>query len=220
MFKSGFGTKAWLCILLALAAAMLFGACGRTADIDTANMYLVVYDGNGGYLGNKTATVRKLYCSPDSKIPNYPVSYTETEYIVSSLGLAMRAGYQLLGWYANADYTENPSGEYLYLSTDDGNGAYRLNSAGEYVQKYVASEDGRFIFVYVDELGQEDPEAAPNTYVFIDATREEGEDPLPIESGFHKCNGEEDISEIADDAVREAYRAAYAHWKEILNANI
>ena len=212
-------TKSRAIRIMLISAAIIFTAmllltgCKSKMDIDTSGMYLVVYDGNGGYLGNKTSMMRKLYCQPGSKIPDYPVDYTLNQYTVSSLGLAMRNGYQLLGWYSNADYSENDNGDYILLSLDDGNGVYTANINGEYVHKYIASEDGEFIYVFVEEPDTEnegdEPVVNENTYVFINSTPDEESTPLSVESGFYICNGDEDINSIDDDDLRAAYKNAY-----------
>ena len=190
------------------AAALILTGCGRRGEIDTSDMYLIIYDGNGGYLGNKAAQVRKLYCYPGSKIPDYPIDYAENQYTVSSLGLAMREGYQLLGWYSSATYKENASGEYIYLSTEDGNGVYEDKADGKYVRNYIKDENGDHIFIYVEQAASEEGAPAP-IYVFI-APEAEGDAPdVGIEPGFYVCNGYETINDIDNDEVREAYRKAY-----------
>lgn len=190
---------------MVLMAAGLTG-CGRTIDVNTSGMYLVVYDGNGGYLGNKTSTMRKLFCTPGSKIPDYPVDYVDNQYTVPSLGLAMREGYQLLGWYYSATYSEAEGGEYLLLSLNDGNGVYESDANGKYVRSYVQSDDGGYIYVPVEEAPA-DTEAP--AWVYIGAAAE-GETALSKEPGFYFCNGTEMIKEIDDDALRAAYEKAYA----------
>ena len=190
-----------LVLVLAAIVPMLSG-CANGIDVDTSDMFLVVYDGNGGYLGNKTATIRKMYCEPGSKIPDYPVDYSENQYTVSSLGLAMREGFNLMGWYASDDakYTKSENGEYVYLSTDDGNGIFEINPNGEYVRKYEKSEDGDYIYVHVEEAQTEE-----DTYIYIDASLKDAEEEPeitdePIENGETEAEAPEEITETEDGA--------------------
>lgn len=196
--------------LAVIAAALALCGCGKKGDVDTDGMYLVVYHGNGGYLGNKTATERKLFCWPDSKIPNYPSDYNTSAYTVSSLGLAMRSGYELLGWYTSAEYTTSAAGQYIALDTAAGYGVYESNAQGGFVKKYMADDHGEYIYVYFEEPaanGENDPE---DRYVLITPQLDgEGHDQLTVASGFYICNGAADWSEIADDVLRDAYEAAY-----------
>ncbi|MBO4217270.1 MAG: hypothetical protein J5940_04955 [Clostridia bacterium] len=196
-------------ILVLAAAAVILTGCGGSGEIDTTGMYLVIYDGNGGYLGNKAAQVRKLFCSPGSKIPDYPVDYTENQYTVPSLGLAMRDGYQLLGWYSSATYKEDASGEYIYLALEDGSGVYEERADGKYVRNYIKDENGEYIFVYVENAPAAEEGAPAPTYVFIAQDAEEGAPDIGIEPGFYICNGAETINDIDNDEVRNAYRKAY-----------
>ena len=189
-------------VVLALVVACLvpvLSGCANSIDVDTSGMYLVVYDGNGGYLGNKSATVRKMYCEPGSKIPDYPVGYTENQYTVPSLGLAMREGFNLMGWYASDDakYTPSENGEYVFLSADDGNGIYEINPNGEFVRKYVNDEDGEFIYVRVEEAT-----APEDTYIYIDASvKDEADEP---ETGDEVIADEEiDAEAPADEETEE-----------------
>ena len=160
-----FVTAAVLIIMIGSLVPMLSG-CKSGNEVDTSGMYLVVYDGNGGYLGNKSSTVRKLYCNQGSKIPDYPVEYSDNQYTVSSLGRAMREGYNLMGWYASDDatYKESENGEYVFLSVEDGNGIYEIDPSGEYVRKYQKSDDGEFVYVHVEESENEN-----DTFVFINS---------------------------------------------------
>jgi|GEM_PF-1521862 len=198
--------------IIMLLTAFFAASCAGVIDIDTSGMYLVIYNGNGGYLGNKTATVRKLYCYPGSKIPDYPVDYSTNQYTVSSLGLAMRSGYQLMGWYTNADYALDDNAGYIRLEAADGNGVFVNSVDGAYVRKYVADENGNSVFVYFEEgaESEEGEEPTPDTYIFLFADPEADEEHIiTVESGFYICNGPEDISEIDDDALRAAYKEAY-----------
>lgn len=203
-----------LLVCAVILSALLFAGCASGDDVDTSGMLLVVYHGNGGFLGNKTATERKLFCQPGSKIPNYPVDYKTSEYTVPSLGLAMRSGYDLLGWYTseNADYTQSETGHYVYLSVEDGCGVYEDDPAGVFVRKYVPSESGRYVHVYLEEQpaageGEENP---PKGYVLIvPHFDDDGKPTLGVEPGFYVCGGPEDWSEISDDALREAYEEAF-----------
>lgn len=213
-FKNKSGKLHILAVALVLLVASLvpvLSGCSGEIDIDTSDMYLVVYDGNGGYLGNKTATVRKLFCEPGSKIPDYPVDYTKNQYTVPSLGLAMREGYNLVGWYASedAEYRPSETGEYVYLSTDDGNGIFEMDPSGEYVRKYELNEKGDFIFVHVEESTSEE-----DSYIYIDAnpvrnTADAAEpDGEPVADGVEDTDGESlTDGEQADEPETDAAEA-------------
>lgn len=197
-----------LVMLLSSLVPILTG-CGSSIDVDTSGMYLVVYDGNGGYLGNKSSTVRKLFCQPGSKIPSYPVTYSENQYTVSSLGLAMRDGYNLLGWYASdaATYKEAENGEYVYLSADEGNGIFEIDPNGEYVRKYEKAENGEYVYVHVEEAESgSEGEAVENTYVFINSVihvdNEENTEETDVLIDEETAETAEDTEE-AEDAVAE-----------------
>ena len=214
MTKAKRALNTFATLLLVCFFCIMLTSCGETADIDTSGMLLVVYDGNGGYLGNKTAMVRKLYAPSGSKIPDYPVDYTTNQYTVPSLGLAMREGYQLLGWYANADYKLNPAGDYLKLEQAAGNGIYELSAEGTVVKKYISRENGPYVFISFEEPAapEEGEEPTANTYVFLKNDPEAPEEErfaLSNGAGFYICNGEETFMEIDDDALRAAYQKAY-----------
>lgn len=157
-------------ILLLLIMAVLIGVlagCTGSAEVNYDDLYSVIYDGNGGYLGNKTSTVRKLQVAEGSKIPKYFQEYTQDSYVVSSLGLATRQGYNLKGWYleANAQYAPNPLGAYVYLDLEDGNGTYKIDDEGLYVYGYVIDTEGTLVFINVEELSEDDdPETAEYIY--------------------------------------------------------
>jgi len=204
-----------LFVIMMFSVVAVLASCSGGKDIDTNGMLLVIYNGNGGYLGNKAAQVRKLYCVPGSKIPDYPTDYTTNQYTVSSLGLAMHEGYNLLGWYANADYAPNPKGNYIKLAADEGNGVYELSAEGEYVRKYIASESGDRIYVYLEEAHRNEAdesaaEAPAVQYVFLMNDPEAPEEEqISVEPGFYLCSGEETFNDIDDDALRAAYEKAY-----------
>lgn len=202
-------------VLILFAAATALIGCGKGSDVDTSGMYQVVYDGNGGFLGNKTSTMRKVFCYPNSKIPDYPVTYGSSQYTVSSLGLAMRQGFTLLGWYTSADYSETENGTYLELKTENGYGIYEADSNGTFVYKTIADESGPLIFVFAEapQTRSDDSGAEPaqNSYILLLPTfDEEGNALLSVTPGFYICNSEADYGDIADDALREAYAAAFA----------
>lgn len=158
--------KVLLLLILSIFIGVLAGCNGRDV-INQDDLYTVIYDGNGGYLGNKTNTVRKLQVQPGSKIPKYLSEYAQDSYVVSSLGLATRQGYNLLGWYleSNAQFAPNPLGEYVYLDVNDGNGAYNIDQDGSYVFGYVQDEQGTLVFINVEELSEDDdPETAEYIY--------------------------------------------------------
>ena len=93
-------------ILFVLTLVFLFMGCTTGSETaDYSDMLLVVYDGNGGFLGNKTHTTRKLRVMPNSKIPKYTSDYEPDPYKVSSLGVAIRDGYSLKGWYLEENAT-------------------------------------------------------------------------------------------------------------------
>jgi len=147
-------------IFLLGAIAFSFLACDNTVT-EEAEYFTVIYDGNGGYLGNKTNTIRKLRVAPDSKIPKYLSDYSQDPYVVSSLGLATRDGYSLQGWYLaeNAEYAPNPDGAYVYLDLEAGNGLYRIDDQGAFVYGHVATEGGPYVFLFVQEIPDDgDPE--------------------------------------------------------------
>ncbi|MBU0997143.1 MAG: InlB B-repeat-containing protein [Firmicutes bacterium] len=156
----------FLLLIIAILASALIG-CTSNTDIEESLIYTVIYDGNGGYLGNKTYTVRKLQVAQDSKIPKYLSYYSQDSYVVSSLGLAIRSGYSLQGWYLeeNAEYAANPLGAYVYLDINDGNGLYQINAEGDYVYGYVEDTEGTLIYVNVEEIGEDvDPETVEYIY--------------------------------------------------------
>jgi len=155
-------------ILFVLLASLLLVGCNASTELIEGTSYTVIYDGNGGYLGNKTNTVRKLQVAENSKIPKYLSEYTQDSYVVSSLGLATRQGYNLLGWYLpeNAEYAPNPLGAYIYLDLEDGNGVYNINDEGQFVYGYISDENGPLIFINVEPLSEEDdPETTE--YIFF-----------------------------------------------------
>ena len=221
--------KRFLIILLfvgMMLTALLLVGCSRNSDIDTSGMYLVFYHGNGGYLGNKTATVRKLYCEEGSKLPDYPLNgdYSKGNYTVSGLGVATRSGYNLVGWYMSdaVSYVENDGGHYVYLSTDDGCGVYTQDLNGTFVRKPVEDPEGTVIFVYFEqppeEEEQEGEEAKTYKYILIAPEYDdEGNLKFIMENGFgfYVCNSPEDYENITDTDVKAAYEAAYNDGKGV-----
>jgi hypothetical protein len=160
-------SKVILVFVLSLFITVLAGCNGDV--VEEEEKYTVIYDGNGGFLGNKSSTVRKLQVSKNSKIPKYLQEYTQDPYVVSSLGLATRQGYLLKGWYQEEDATfaENVNGEYVYLDLELGNGAYVLDEEGDYVFGYVPDEEGDLIFVSVEEL-PEDAVSSETEYIYFE----------------------------------------------------
>ncbi|XMB72097.1 InlB B-repeat-containing protein [Mycoplasmatota bacterium WC30] len=159
IFKKFKFVKSIMLLLMAIMVITLT-ACNGDDDVVEEVNYTVIYDGNGGYLGNKTYSIRKLQVAENSKLPKYLSEYTQDPYVVSSLGLANRIGYTLIGWYLeeNATYQADVLGSYIYLDTDDGNGAYRINELGEYVYGYIQDDAGTLIYVNVQPLGEDDDE--------------------------------------------------------------
>ncbi|MGD9964120.1 MAG: InlB B-repeat-containing protein [Candidatus Izemoplasmatales bacterium] len=157
--------KQILIIIMLVFTISLAGCSG--GEIVEEDKYIVVYDGNGGYLGNKTYTYRKLEVSENSIIPKYLSEYAKDDpYVVSSLGLATRQGFTLMGWYLeeNAQYAPNPTGTFVYLDLEDGNGVYNINDEGDYVYGYILDENGPLIFINVEPIGENDPETTE--YIF------------------------------------------------------
>ena len=157
--------KQILIIIMLVFTISLAGCSG--GEIVEEDKYIVVYDGNGGYLGNKTYTYRKLEVSENSIIPKYLSEYAKDDpYVVSSLGLATRQGFNLMGWYLeeNAQYAPNPTGTFVYLDLEDGNGVYNINDEGDYVYGYILDENGPLIFINVEPIGENDPETTE--YIF------------------------------------------------------
>jgi hypothetical protein len=141
--------RKWLQMMLAglalVSAVFLTGCSGSTTtNIADTLVHTVIYDGNGGFLGNKTNIVRKLQVADNSKIPKYLSDYAQDPYVVSSLGLATRQGYLLKGWYLeeNATYQVSPTGAFIYLDLEEGNGLYSLDPEGDYVFGYVENPLG------------------------------------------------------------------------------
>lgn len=153
-------------LLILVVFSIVLTGCSNSGHIDLSNTYTVIYDGNGGYLGNKTNTYRKLQVAENSKIPKYLQIYSQDQYVVSSLGLATRIGYTLQGWYLaeNAEYGVNPTGAYVYLDMADGNGVYNMDSEGDYVFGYVESETGSLIYIYVEPLPEDSSLDTPYIY--------------------------------------------------------
>ncbi|HRY78449.1 MAG TPA: InlB B-repeat-containing protein [Candidatus Izemoplasmatales bacterium] len=165
--------RKWLKMMLAgIALVLTFVLTGcsgsTTTDIADTLVHTVIYDGNGGFLGNKTNIIRKLQVADNSKIPKYLSDYAQDPYVVSSLGLATRQGYLLKGWYLeeNATYQASPTGAFVYLDLEDGNGLYSLNPEGEYVFGYVENLTGTLIFISVQEIPAdiEDPDLVEYIY--------------------------------------------------------
>ena len=196
-----------LCALILIPAAALgLSGCGSSGEIDTTGMILVVYDGNGGYLGNKSATVRKLFCNPGSKIPDYPVDYSQNQYTVPSLGLANKNGYQLLGWYRpdDVEYSPSATGEYVYLDTAAGNGVYSLSASGSLVRGFSESPDGDYVELFVEDANAE--EGQEITYIFLNAAANPG---ITVPSGFYVCTTPDDIASVQGDELKAAYEKAF-----------
>lgn len=201
-----------LLVGLILSLSVLLSGCANKREISTDGMFLVIYDGNGGYLGNKATTVRKLYCTPGDPIPDYPTEYTDKQNTVSSLGLAMKSGYALKGWYTSADYEANENGAYVYLSADDNNGVYELDNKGQYVFTYVEDENGEFIDVsieYKTTVNDEGETVNDETvsYIYVKEAVLDEEKVL-LSPGFYIYNEETLNDGSMNELVVNAYKAA------------
>ncbi|MGM9646445.1 MAG: hypothetical protein ACI3XS_07135, partial [Eubacteriales bacterium] len=201
------------CIVIVMLLTVLFAGCSTNEDNITEGMYLVIYDGNGGYLGDKATTTRRLYCQPDSKLPLYPTDYTSNQYTVPSLGLASKSGYTLAGWYISSeqDYFETEDGEYVYLSVDDANGIITEDENGKYVIDYRVDETGKYIFVYAEVVESTDEEGytvidESVVYIFIKEEITDGENTYA--PGFYVYS--EDILDGLEPSIRTAFEEAYA----------
>ena len=155
-------TKTILIFICAVLCSVLlsgvFAACSENSSFDTSGKYLVVYNGNGGYLGSKTKTERRIYVAPDSKIPAYYDEYVDDDYILAGFGIATRTGYNLQGWYEAENITFRPSvsGSYIFLDTEEGNGAYVLDDEGDYELTYVEDENADYVHILADDSSDDD----------------------------------------------------------------
>ncbi len=152
MIKNIFARKITI-LLVILLLSMLVVGCTTNNNHNYSDMILVVYDGNGGYLRNKTDVERKILVEPNSKIPRYSDELLDDPYSTSSLGLATRSGYNLMGWYLaeNATYTIDPLGTFVYLDEAQGHGVYTLDPEGDYILGYVENVAGKVVFIQVEE---------------------------------------------------------------------
>lgn len=157
-----------------LMIVVLIAGCdiGGAKLPDLSERYTVIYDGNGGVLGNKTFTTRKLLVKPGSKIPRYVQEYTNKDdsYIVSSLSTAKRDGYTLRGWYREQDatYQLNENGSYIKLDVNEGNGIYTLNDQGNFVIKYNLDDEGEYVYITIEDAPLTAMPSLP--YVFYENT--------------------------------------------------
>lgn len=140
-------------ILLAILLAAAGVGCKGNSSANYSDMILVIYEGNGGYLRNKTDTVRKILVEPNSKIPCYEDEITNNPYTTSSLGLATRVGYNLMGWYTEdkATYIADSTGTFVYLNRDDGNGVYTFDKNGDFLLGYVENVNGKIVIIEIEE---------------------------------------------------------------------
>ncbi len=159
---------------LALVSALFLTGCSgsTTTNIADTLVHTVIYDGNGGFLGNKTNIVRKLQVADNSKIPKYLSDYAQDPYVVSSLGLATRQGYLLKGWYLeeNATYQVSPTGAFIYLDLEEGNGLYSLDPEGDYVFGYVENPLGALIFISVQDIPSDVEDPNQVEYIYYQGT--------------------------------------------------
>ena len=190
MKKAKFSLRKVYIVVLIFTILLLVG-CKRdeiTIDSLTESMVLVTYDGNGGYLGNKSSTSRKLYAAIGSIIPNYLTDYTGSQYTTNGLGLAMKDGYQLLGWYIDDDEhvtykaDQTNRGEYVYLTGE--NGIYKVSSNGTYVNRFEIVENGAFVLLSVEQPA-DGSDANVRQYVYVDGEFKlfDNENANHIESG-------------------------------------
>ncbi len=193
--------KIFIVFLFTVLVSVLTG-CNTGHGVLDGEFFTVVYDGNGGFLGNKTSTVRKLQVVEGSKLPKYLQDYAQDSYVVSSLGLATRIGYTLKGWYleSNAEYAENPTGAYVYLNLEEGNGVYKIDQQGAYVYGYVADAEGTLVFINVEPLSEDDdPETAE--YIFFNGSNGYGfyvydsEDPAHVD--IYETDGGYSVSNVS-----------------------
>ena len=155
--------KILIFICIALCAACLagaFSACSESGSFDATGKYLVVYNGNGGYLGSKTKTERRIYVAENSKIPAYYDEYVGDPYILAGFGIATRAGYNLQGWYEEENITYKPSvtGNYVYLDINSGNGAYVSDAQGTFELVYEEDETADYVQIVADDSSSQDVE--------------------------------------------------------------
>ena len=164
--------------IIYLILLFILVGCGNkeiTIEMLTESRVLVTYDGNGGYLGNKSSTTRKLYAAVGSVIPNYLTEYTNSQYVTNGLGLAMKDGYNLNGWYIDDEehvtYVADPTqkGQYIYLSGN--NGIYKVdNENGIFVFKYVSEgyeDTGSYVLLNVEQP-TDGTEVSTKQYIFLD----------------------------------------------------
>ncbi len=153
--------KVLIFICIALCAACLagaFSACSKSESFDSSGKYLVIYNGNGGYLGSKTKTERRIYVEENSKIPAYYDEYVDDPYILAGFGIATRTGYNLQGWYEQENITFKPSvtGNYIYLDAENGNGAYVADAEGTFELVYEEDENADYVQIVADDSASED----------------------------------------------------------------
>ena len=161
-------------IVVIICTMLLMVGCAKdeiTIESLTGTKVLVTYDGNGGYLGNKSSTSRKLYAAIGSIIPKYLTEYTGSQYTTNGLGLAMKDGYELLGWYIDDEehvsYTADPNhkGDYIYLTGD--NGVFKVKSDGEYVNRFEVTADGAYVLLNVEQP-TDGSDATTHQYIYLD----------------------------------------------------
>lgn len=174
MYKNKNRITKLVILLIVFATCLLLTGCKEkkiTIEELTNNKVLVVYNGNGGFLGNKTAQVRKLYADVGSVIPAYETDYTGNPYVVTGLGLAMKDGYSLNGWYIDdeehVEYVLDTTGHAGYIKLEGDNGLYNPDKNGKYVFKYIEDVEGKYVFFSVEQPIDETQSVATSSYVFV-----------------------------------------------------
>ena len=176
--------KILITIIFASLSLFILSGCsnGTQVEIDKSDKVLVTYDGNGGFLGNQVSQARKLYATIDSKIPFYTSGDLSKDleeevddldtglatYVVSSLGEAHKDGYNLAGWYVKGTDTYQESATGSYIKLENGNGYYTLDSDGDYVYRYVESDEGTIVNIIVQDPVTDLKDTAEIPYIFLD----------------------------------------------------
>ncbi|MEG1743334.1 MAG: InlB B-repeat-containing protein, partial [Clostridia bacterium] len=118
----------------------LLSSCDEPKEVDTSNMYLVTYIGNGG-LFEGARTMREIYYEKNSLINMPTLSMTGSEISISSMGKITRRGYNLAGWYTSekVSYYADENGEYVKVDS-----YYERKNDGKFVLIYVRDDNGTY----------------------------------------------------------------------------